>query len=151
MRSFVRRSIQIVFLLAPILAAQERPAAPAPRPLIDRELLFAKPDISAAQLSPDGKYLAFVKPWQGALNVWVKKTGNPASAARPLTADGKHPVFNYLWTRSGKYLCFVKAGDPDQSFNLYAVDPSAPIPSGADAPPSRDLTRLEGAEIRLYS
>ena len=31
-------------------------------PLIDRELIFGNPEISGAQLSPDGKYLAFQKP-----------------------------------------------------------------------------------------
>jgi hypothetical protein len=31
-------------------------------PLIDRELIFGNPEIAGAQLSPDGKYLAFQKP-----------------------------------------------------------------------------------------
>ena len=33
-------------------------------PLIDRELLFGNPEIAGAQLSPDGKYIAFLKPWK---------------------------------------------------------------------------------------
>ena len=33
-------------------------------PLIDRELFFGDPEISGAQLSPDGKYIAFMKPWK---------------------------------------------------------------------------------------
>jgi hypothetical protein len=38
---------------AAILPAQGLP------PLIDRELLFGNPEIAGAQISPDGKYLAF--------------------------------------------------------------------------------------------
>jgi hypothetical protein len=32
-------------------------------PLIDRELFFGDPEISGAQISPDGKYISFVKPF----------------------------------------------------------------------------------------
>ena len=41
-------------------------------PLIDRELLFGDPEITAAEVSPDGKYLAFMKPWSKTRNIWVK-------------------------------------------------------------------------------
>ena len=34
-------------------------------PLIDRELFFGDPEIGGAQISPDGKFIAFVKPFQG--------------------------------------------------------------------------------------
>src|SRR5262245_23050227 len=42
-------------------------------PIIDRELIFGNPEISGAQLSPDGKYLAFQKPWKDTRNIWVKR------------------------------------------------------------------------------
>ncbi len=73
-------------------------------PLIDRELLFGNPEIAGAQISPDGKYLAFVKPWNGTLNVWVKKTGEPFSAAKLLTTEAKRPIAAFVWTRDGKYV-----------------------------------------------
>jgi hypothetical protein len=41
-------------------------------PLIDRELLFGNPEIAGAELSPDGKHLAFLKPWRDTRNIWVK-------------------------------------------------------------------------------
>ena len=94
-------------------------------PLIDRELLFGNPEIAGAQISPDGKYLAFVKPWNGTLNVWVKKTEEPFSAARLLTTEAKRPIAGFVWTRDGKYVTYVKDNDGDENFNLYAVDPAA--------------------------
>ena len=48
-------------------------------PLIDRELLFGNPEIAGAQLSPDGQYIAFLKPWNDTRNVWVKKTASPSA------------------------------------------------------------------------
>src|SRR6202140_152698 len=80
-------------LLAVTLAAQNKPAATQGLPpLIDRELLFGNPEIAGAQLSPDGKYLAFLKPWKETRNVWGKKGEEPFSAARLLTTESKRPI-----------------------------------------------------------
>jgi len=134
------------------LAAQNKPAATQGMPpLIDRELLFGNPEIANAQLSPDGKYLAFLKPWKDTRNVWVKKVEEPFTAARLLTTEAKRPVAAYLWTRDGKYVCYVKDNDGDENFNLYAVDPAAAPAPGTEAPVSRDLTGLKGVTVQLYS
>ena len=94
-------------------------------PLIDRELIFGNPEIVNAQLSPDGKYLAFEKPWKDTLNIYVKGVDEPFSAARLLTMESKRPVPEYFWTRDSKYILFVKDNDGDENFNIYAVDPAA--------------------------
>ncbi len=145
-----------VILLLPILAfalsAQKKSAAAQGLPpLIDRELLFGNPEIAGAQLSPDGKFIAFLKPWKETRNIWVKKTSEPFASARLLTTESKRPVAGFFWTRDGKYVLYVKDNDGDENFNLYAVDPAAATPSGADAPPSRDLTGLKGVVVQIYS
>src|SRR4030081_2059973 len=91
-----------------LLTAQTTQGLP---PLIDRELLFGNPEISGAQISPDGKYIAFVKPYKETRNVWVKKTGEPFSAAKLLTTETKRPVAGYLWSRDGKYVLYAKDND----------------------------------------
>ena len=123
---------------------------PAP-PLIDRELFFGNPEIAAAEISPDGGYIAFLKPWKDTRNIWVKKTGAPFSSAKLLTTETKRPISDYLWTRDGKYILYDKDRDGDENFNVYAVDPAAAPAEGADAPPSRDLTGLQGVRVQLYS
>ena len=42
-------------------------------PLLDRELFFDNPEISGAQLSPDGTFISLIKPYNGVMNIWVKK------------------------------------------------------------------------------
>src|SRR4051794_9813492 len=101
------------------------PPAPGLPPIIDRELLFGNPEISGAQISPDGEYLAFLKPYQDTRNVWVKETGEPFAAARLLTTETQRPVPGFLWTRDSKFVAYVKDNDGDENYNLYAVDPSA--------------------------
>ena len=74
---------------------KKTPAASGLPPLIDRELLFGNPEIAGAQLSPDGKYLAFLKPWKDTRNIWVKGPGEPFSSARLLTTEAKRPVAGF--------------------------------------------------------
>jgi len=119
-------------------------------PLIDRELIFGNPEISGEQLSPNGKYLAFQKPWKDTRNIYVKGVDQPFSAARLLTTETKRPVPGYFWTRDSKYILYVKDTDGDENFNIYAVDPAAKPAAGAEAPPSRDLTGLKGVRTRIY-
>ncbi len=133
--------------LASTLAAQSS----SPPGLIDRELLFGNPEITGAQLSPDGKYLAFVKPWKNTRNLWVKQIEEPFSSARLLTTEMKRPIGVWLWSRDGKYIAYVKDQDGDENFNVYTVDPAAQPSEGAAALPSRDLTGLKGVRVQLLS
>ncbi len=129
---------------------KDRKTSPAGLPLlIDRELIFGNPEISGAQLSPDGKYLAFQKPWKDTRNIYVKGVDEPFSAARLLTAELKRPIPGYLWSRDSKYILYVKDNDGDENYNVYAVDPGAKPAAGADAPASRDLTGLKGIRVQL--
>src|SRR5581483_11358976 len=128
-------------------------------PIIDRELLFGNPEISGARLSPDGKFVAFLKPWKETRNVWVKRTDQPFSSARLMTTETARPVAAFLWTRDARFIVYVKDKDGDENYNLYAVDPNAeaePGPgsgsdSGNDAPASRDLTNLKGVRVQPFS
>ena len=130
--------------------SQDKKTSPAGLPpLIDRELIFGNPEISGAQLSPDGKYLAFQKPWKDTRNIYVKGVDEPFSAARLLTAEPKRPIASYLWSRDSKYILYVKDNDGDENYNAYAVDPGAKPAAGADAPAARDLTGLKGVRVQL--
>lgn len=138
---------RLLLLVLPLVCLCAQQGLP---PLVDRELFFGNPEIAGAQLSPDGKYVAFVKPWKDTLNVWVKKTEEPFSAARLLTIETKRPIAGYFWTRDAKYILFVKDNAGDENYNIHAVDPAATPASGADAPASRDLTGLKGVRIAIF-
>ena len=90
-------------------------------PLIDRELFFGDPEISGAQISPDGKFIAFIKPLKGTRNIWVKRTEDPFDTAKPITADTKRPIPGFFWSRDGKYILFVQ--DQQRLHRRYAAIP----------------------------
>lgn len=146
------KALMCLVLAASALSAQDKgkQASTGLPPLIDRELLFGNPEIAGGQLSPDGKYLAFEKPWKDTRNVYVKGVDEPFSAAHLITAETKRPIPDYFWTHDSKYILYIKDNDGDENFNIYAVDPTAKPAPGADAPAARDLTGLKGVRVMIY-
>lgn len=130
-------------LIAPLMAQQP--------PIIDRELFFGDPEITGAQISPDGKFIAFIKPWNGTRNIWVKQTEEPFANAKLISADTKRPIPGYMWSRDGKYILFVQDKAGDENFNVFAVNPSDAPEAGAPAPPARNLTNVAGVRAMLYA
>ena len=120
-------------------------------PLIDRELFFGPPVIAGGQLSPDGKYMSFLKTYKGTMNVWVKDAGAPFTSAHPLTADTLRPIRNYFWSRDGKYILYVQDKGGDENFNVYAVNPSDKPAGGQDIPTNRALTDYKGVRTIIYA
>lgn len=120
-------------------------------PLVDRELFFDNPEIAGGQLSPDGSFISFVKPYKGVMNIWVKKLDEPFDAARPVTADVARPIRSYFWSRDGKYILYAQDKGGDENFNIYAVNPRELPAAGAEVPENRDLTNLKGVRVLIYA
>jgi len=147
-----RRSlIGLLLLSALMIVALAAPVWAQSPPLIDRELLFGDPEISGAQISPDGAFIAFIKPFKGTRNIWVKKTAEPFDKAKPITADTKRPIPTYFWSRDGKFILFVQDKAGDENYNVYAVDPAETPASGQDVPTARNLTDIKGIRAFIYS
>ena len=148
-----RRSIiGFLILSALLIVAFAVPVwAQSPPPLIDRELFFGDPEIAGAQISPDGAYIAFMKPFKGTRNIWVKKTADPFTNAKPITADTKRPISTYFWSRDGKYILFVQDKAGDENYNVYAVNPADEPAAGQDVPAARNLSDVKGIRAIIYS
>lgn len=142
--------------LGPVLATA--PAAP-PRtdylsqlpPLIDRDVFFGDPEIAGAQLSPDGRWISFRKPYRDVMNIWVKPLAAPFDAAHPVTADTERPVRAYFWSEDSAALLYVQDKGGDENYHIYSVDPSAEAEAASGVPPARDLTPLEGIRATIYA
>jgi dipeptidyl aminopeptidase/acylaminoacyl peptidase len=143
MTLLTRASLTTLLLWAPLLAQQP--------PLIDRELFFGDPEIAGAQISPDGKYIAFLKPLNKTRNIWVKKADEPFDAAKPITNDTKRPISAYFWSRDSKYVLYAQDKAGDENYNVYAVNPAEAPAAGAEVPAARNLTDLKGVRATPYS
>ncbi len=118
--------------------------------LIDRKVFFGDPEISGAQLSPDGKYLAFRKPLNGVINIWVKGINEPMSAASPITEDKNRPIPAYFWSQDSKYILFVQDKEGNENFRIYAVSPTDKV-AKEQIPKAKDLTPEDKVQARIYA
>ena len=135
---------------APDQAAPARNPQSGLPPLIDRELLFGNPEIAGATLSPDGKYIAFRKPWNATMNIWVKNTGERFEQAKRLTDEATRPIPVFFWSRDSRFILFVKDQAGDENFNVYAVSPSDSVAAGKEVPGARNLTEAKNVRAAIY-
>jgi dipeptidyl aminopeptidase/acylaminoacyl peptidase len=144
MKKLIAFAFTLVSLLAPMTTRAQQP------PLIDRKLFFGEVQIAGAQISPDGQYLSFLKPYKGTRNIWVKKAGEPFSAARPMSNEATRPIRAYFWSRDSKYLLYSQDAGGDENFNVYAIDPTAAADAKTGVPPTRALTELKGVRTMIF-
>ena len=112
-------------LLAAAAAALPMAAVPAlaqsETPLIAREKIFGNPTQTAGRLSPDGKWLSWIAPRDGVLNIWVAPAADP-SQARALTSERVRPIRSYFWAPDSSQILFINDKGGDENFLLYGVD-----------------------------
>ncbi len=113
-------------------------------PLIDREIFFGNTEYSQARLSPDGKFISFIKPYNDIKNVWVKGRYDSFDSAYPVTADTNRPIPGYFWSRDSKYILYVQDQDGDENYQVYAVDPSKKSMKMDEVPEARNITNVPG-------
>jgi dipeptidyl aminopeptidase/acylaminoacyl peptidase len=145
MKKLVVFAFALLALLEPVVMRAQQP------PLIDRKAFFGEIQIAGAQISPDGQYLSFLKPYKGTRNIWVKKSSEPFSAARPVSAEATRPIRNYSWSRDSKYIIYAQDAGGDENFNIYAIDPTLPADAKTGVPSTRALTDLKGVRTILYA
>ncbi|MUL38899.1 S9 family peptidase [Gloeocapsopsis dulcis] len=108
-------------------------------PLIPREILFGNPERARPQLSPDGKYLAYIAPDEkNVLQVWLRTVGQEDD--RKLTDDKKRGIRIYFWTYEGEQLIYLQDTDGDENWHLYSVNIKTQI--------VRDLTPFQGIQAQ---
>lgn len=117
-------------------------------PLLDRDLFFGNPEIAGGQISPDGKYITFMKEHHGIMNVFIKGFDEPFEKARPVT-DSKRPLYGYFWTYDSKYILYVKDNDGDENMNVFAVDPNSKS-AASPLPVSRNLTPMKNVAAQIF-
>ncbi|CAO4177787.1 S9 family peptidase [Methylorubrum populi] len=89
--------------------------------LIPREHLFGNPTRYGHQISPDGRRLGWVAPFEGVLNVWSAPIDD-LEAAIPVTTDTRRGIDAYAFAYDGRHLLYVQDADGDENHHLYAVD-----------------------------
>jgi dipeptidyl aminopeptidase/acylaminoacyl peptidase len=99
-----------------LLPAGALHAAPAKEiPMRD---FFRNTDQSAHQISPDGRYLSWLAPYERRMNVFVRPFAG--GEARRVTAETARSIAGYGW--KGERIVYVKDFGGDENFHVVSVD-----------------------------
>ena len=132
-----------VRLLIPAAALILAACAEPQPPVIDLAQFFDNPEVAGAQISPDGEWLSYLKPYEGKLNIYVKRFGSEDE--RLMTMDTVRPVRGYFWSIDSDKLLYVQDKGGNENFHIYAV----PL-AGEGTPEAIDLTPFEGARAVIF-
>jgi dipeptidyl aminopeptidase/acylaminoacyl peptidase len=108
--------------------------------LIPRTALFGNPVRAQARLSPDGRYMSFLAPKNGVLNVWLAPFGK-LDAAKPITDDKKRGIRQHFWADDGKHVLFLQDEGGDENWRVYSID--------VESHKQVDLTPLKNVRAEL--
>ncbi|MDG2054425.1 MAG: S9 family peptidase [Phycisphaerales bacterium] len=107
--------------------------------LIPRAVLFGNPQRAGVEISPDGKWIGYLAPLDGVLNVWIEPVDG--GEARAITTSADRPIQNYTWARNGDQILYMQDKGGDENNHVYAVN--------IDDLSERDLTPFENTSASL--
>jgi len=110
------------------------------RSLIPRRTLFDNPTFFGAKISPDGRWISWLAPVDGVLNVWLAPADD-VKAGVPVTRTTGRPINWQDWTADGRFLMFLNDETGDENHHLFVVDPMTCA--------LRDLTPLANVNVGL--
>ena len=96
------------------------------------EDFFRNPDTAAFSISPDGTRLAFARPWQHRMNVYVREIAT--GVEKRITSATERDIAGFFWKGSDK-IVYAQDSGGDENFHVYITD----IKGGE----ARDLTPFE--------
>ncbi len=114
------------------------------------EVLFANPEHAAPQISPDGKRLAYLAPYEAVMNIWLGEAGSKDFHA--ITRDAKRGIGGILllaglpaffWAHDNRHILFVQDDFGDENWRLKVVD--------TETEEVRDLTPFEGVAAQIIA
>eukprot|EP00775_Hariotina_reticulata_P002700 gene2700-3000_t len=134
--------------------------------LIPLQLLLGNSKYRNPQLSPNGKYLAYVKPSaEGVMNVFIKQLPSATSslklrkdvslfdqegmaADKQVTFDRRRGISSYSWSDGGDAILYIQDKDGDENDHLYLVPIGTSLFSSNSSrvPAAEDLTPFPGVK-----
>jgi dipeptidyl aminopeptidase/acylaminoacyl peptidase len=132
----------VLSLLATMLAGFRYCQLKADTPtLISRKVLFSKPDYAMVRISPDGKWLSYLAPLDGILNIWLKNL--ETQEIKVITKDRNRGVQEYEWSFDNTHILFKTDSNGDENWQISKVN----VETGV----STLLTPEKDVQARLFA
>jgi dipeptidyl aminopeptidase/acylaminoacyl peptidase len=109
-------SISLVHGQQPSASASAASAPPAKIPLRD---FFRNQESREYLLSPDGKTLSYLAPWETRMNIWVRPTagGEP----KRVSSEKDRDIREYFW-KGNDFVVYAQDTKGDENFHLFRVN-----------------------------
>ena len=107
-------------------------------PLIPMEDFFRNPEKSSFNISPNGNYIAYMKPWKTRMNVFVMEIITKKETR--LTSSQERGIYGFTWL-TNKRIGYVKDEGGNENIHFYAVN--------IDTSNEIDLTPFENVQTRI--
>ena len=107
-------------------------------PLIPMEDFFRNPEKSSFSISPNGNYIAYMKPWKTRMNVFVMEIITKKETR--LTSSQERGIYGFTWL-TNKRIGYVKDEGGNENTHFYAVN--------IDMSNEIDLTPFENVQTRI--
>jgi dipeptidyl aminopeptidase/acylaminoacyl peptidase len=94
-------------------------AAEPPPPKIPLRDFFKNPASRGYLLSPDGKTLSYLAPWETRMNIWIRPTtgGEP----KRITSEKDRDIRDYFW-KGNNFVIYAQDTKGDENFHLFRVN-----------------------------
>ena len=109
-----------------------------PAPTIPLEDFFRNPSKSSFFISPDGKNIAYMKPWKSRMNIYVFDT--QSKEERRLTASEDRSIYGYVWLNNDR-IGYAKDEGGDENIHYFGVN--------IDGSNEIDLTPFANIQARM--
>ncbi|CAL7959687.1 putative Dipeptidyl aminopeptidase BIII [Alphaproteobacteria bacterium] len=86
--------------------------------LIPRREIFGRLEIDSVQVSPDGRYISYIAPYNGVSNVYVASI-NDIKDAHIIVKDAHSGILFYSWAQNSKQILYTQRVGDDVSAEEY--------------------------------
>ena len=108
---------------------------------IPLEDFFKNPEMSSFQLSPEGNYISYMKPWEDGnrmMNVYIRPIDSENEVR--ITGASERSLYGYFWLNENR-IAYVQDKGGDENIHIYAVN--------IDGSNNIDLTPFENIQARI--
>lgn len=81
---------------------------------------FRNPESLNYQISPDGKWISYLKPHERRMNIFVRENKDGASELR-LTSSADRDIPNYFW-KGNNHIVYTRDFGGDENFHVFTID-----------------------------
>ena len=113
--------------------------SPDSKGIIPLEDFFKNSEISHLKLSPNGKYLAYLKPYKNRMNIHVRPLDD-SEPERRITNQTERDIRGFGW-KENDTLVFMKDFGGDENFHIFRVS--------AKGEEERDLTPFKDTKVQI--